>query len=245
MKSPYHRILLTENKKKDDEMTTILIRTVIIYVFLLSIMRLMGKRQLGELEVSELVSTLLLSDIAALPITNQSIPLVYAIIPILTITAFEVGMSLLLAKVPSIKNLLSTRPSILIRRGLIDRRELSKNRISIDELLSELRQKDITDISEVAYAIIEQNGKISVIPKRRYAQPNCDDLSLKVTECGICHLLVSDGRLDKHGLACTGKSEEWVRRTLNRQNTSIDKVFIMTLDDAGKVNIIKKSGVIQ
>lgn len=222
-------------------MTTILIRTIIIYIFLLATMRLMGKRQLGELEVSELVSTLLLSDIASLPIGNQAIPLSYAIIPIITITAFEVGMSFLLTKVPAVKNLVSARPGILIRNGKIDRREMMRNRISIDELISELRQKEITDISEVAYAIIEQNGKISVIPKRLFSPPTRQELKLSANECGISHILISDGRIDRYGLKITGKSEEWITKTLKSQSTSVDQVFLMTIDDSEKINIIKRS----
>ncbi len=223
-------------------MTTILIRTVIIYIFLLTIMRIMGKRQLGELEVSELVSTLLLSDIASLPITSQAIPLVYAIIPIITITAFEVIMSVLLTKVPFFKNLLSTRPAVLIRQGVIDRKEMMKNRISIDELLSELRQKSISDITEVDYAIIEQNGKMTVFSKRLYSQPTSEELGLSPKEHGICHVLVSDGRINRHGLICTNKTEEWVLCALKERQTPLKEVFLMTLDDSEKVNVIQRSG---
>ena len=225
-------------------MTTILIRTIIIYIFLLLIMRLMGKRQLGELEVSELVSTLLLSDIASLPITNQAIPLVYAIIPIVIITTFEVVMSILLTKIPFFKKLLYSRPGILIRQGIIDKKEMMKNRISIDELLCELRQKDISDITEVEYAIIERNGKMTVLPKRRYAQPTSDELGLSPNEHGICHVLISDGKIDRNGLKSTNKNENWVLCTLAQQHTELKEVFLMTLDDAGKVKIIKRSGII-
>ncbi|MBO5305436.1 MAG: DUF421 domain-containing protein [Clostridia bacterium] len=226
-------------------MTTILIRTVIIYIFLLTIMRIMGKRQLGELEVSELVSTLLLSDIASLPITDQSIPLVYAIIPIVTITTFEVVMSVLLTKVPFFKNLLSARPAVLIQKGVVDRKEMMKNRISIDELLSELRQKDISDITEVDYAIIEQNGKMTVFPKRLHAQPTSKELGLAPMERGICHVLISDGRINRHGLSCTGKSEEWVIGVLKKQKTSLKEVFLMTLDDSDRVNVIQRNGIMK
>jgi uncharacterized membrane protein YcaP (DUF421 family) len=205
----------------------------------------MGKRQLGELEVSELVSTILLSDIASLPITDQAIPLMYAIIPIITITAFEVGMSLLLTKVRFFKNILSARPAALIQKGRIDKKEMMKNRISIDELLSELRQQGLSDISEVEYAIIEQNGKMTVLPKRRYSQPTCEDLALSPTERGICHVLISDGKIDRYGLKITNKTEEWLFSTLNKQNTAPDEVFLMTLDDSGKSNIIKRSELIQ
>ena len=117
-------------------MTNILLRTIRVYVFLLIIMRVMGKRQLGELEVSELVSTLLLSDIAALPITDQNIPLIHALIPIIVITTFEISLSVVLTKIPRLKNIVSSRPSTLIKKGVIDRKEMIRNRISIDELFS-------------------------------------------------------------------------------------------------------------
>lgn len=226
-------------------MTTLLVRTVIIYLFLISIMRLMGKRQLGELEVSELVSTILLSDIAALPITDPAIPLMYAVIPIITITAFEVGMSLLLTKVRFFKNILSARPAMLIQKGRINKKELLNNRISIEELLSVLRQQGVADVSEVEYAILEQNGKMTVLPKRLYSQPTCEDLGLCPKESGICHILISDGKIDRHGLQTVGKNEEWLARTLKSQSIAPHEVFLMTLDDAGQSNIIKRSQLIE
>ena len=181
-------------------MTNIFLRTAIVYLFLLTIMRIMGKRQLGELEVSELVSTLLLSDIAALPITDRDIPLLYAIIPIILITTFEIALSVLLTRFPTLKNLVSTRPGALIRKGRIDLKEMRKNRISIDELLSELRQNDACEISEVEYAILEQNGKITVIKKRINSQPTLKDLGISVKESGIPHIIIANGHIDKHGL---------------------------------------------
>ena len=177
-------------------------------------MRLMGKRQLGELEVSELVSTLLLSDIAALPITDQNIPLVYAIIPIILITTFEISLSVLLTRVPMLKNLISPRPSALIRKGKIDAKEMSRNRISIDELFSELRQKDVSDISDVEYAIMEQNGKITVIKKKSASPPTLTDLGISAEESGISHIIISDGRIDVFGLKQTGKKRQWLENYL-------------------------------
>ena len=226
-------------------MTTILIRTVIIYVFLISIMRLMGKRQLGELEVSELVSTIILSDIASLPICDQDIPLFYAIIPIITITFFEVSMSFLLTKAPCLKKLLSASPSILINKGKLDRRELSKNRISLDELISELRQKAVADISEVEYAIIEQNGKITVIPKAQYSPPKAADLGLLPKETGLCHILVSDGHIDKHGLKTMQKSPKWLQDILRKNKVKVKDVFLLTLNDNDNLTLIKKEDTLQ
>ncbi len=226
-------------------MTTILIRTVIIYIFLITIMRLMGKRQLGELEVSELVSTILLSDIASLPICDQDIPLLYAIIPIITITFFEVGMSFILTKMPVLKKLISASPSMLIQKGQINKRELAKNRISTDELLSELRQKNITDILEVEYAIMEQNGKITVIPKVQYASPSASDLGLSPKERGLCHILVSDGRIDRFGLKRVKKDEAWLRSYLKKRNLALKQVFLLTIDDSEKITVIQGKDTIQ
>lgn len=222
-------------------MTNILLRTAIVYLFLLTIMRLMGKRQLGELEVSELVSTLLLSDIAALPITDQDIPLIYAIIPITLITTFEISLSVLLTRFPALKNLISTRPSALIRKGKIDQKEMNNNRISIDELLSELRQNDVCDISEVEYAILEQNGKITVVKKRINSPATLKDLGIKATESGIPHIIIADGHIDNHGLTQTQKDRTWLINYLKSKKLSPSDIYIMTLDDADKANIIKRS----
>lgn len=225
-------------------MFILLLRTVIIYVFLLITMRLMGKRQLGELEISELVSTLLLSDIASLPITNQEIPLTYAIVPILTISVFEIGTSLLLTKLPRIKALLSTRPSMVIRQGKIDHRELLKNRISIDELISELRQKDITDIEQVDYAIIEQNGKMTVIEKEQYEKPTRQDLGIKIKRCGLCHVVITDGSINRHGLRFIKKDEKWLEKILREHHTDLKSVYLLTVDDSGSVRLILQNQVI-
>ena len=207
-------------------------------------MRLMGKRQLGELELSELVSTILLSDIASLPITNQEIPLMHAVVPIVTITAFEILSSFALTKFPRLKSLFSTRPSIIIQHGKINKKELLKNRISIDELLSELRQKNTTDITEVDYAIIEQNGKMTVIPKAAYMQPTRQDLQIQVKNSGICHIIISDGMINRHGLVSAGKTKQWLFHLLRTKNVIAKDIFLMTLDDLENIKIIKKCQVI-
>ena len=222
-------------------MTNILLRTIIVYVFLLIIMRLMGKRQLGELEVSELVSTLLLSDIAALPITDQKIPLIHALIPIIVITTFEITLSVVLTKIPRLKNIVSSRPSTLIKKGVIDRKEMVRNRISIDELFSELRQKDISDLSEVEYAILEQNGKLTVIKKKEYEPICAKDLGIIKDEAGIVHIIIADGQIDKHGLKALKKDPQWLNNYLKSKKLSLQDIYIMTMDDSNKITIIKRS----
>ncbi|MGI6753845.1 MAG: DUF421 domain-containing protein [Eubacteriales bacterium] len=221
-------------------MTTILLRTLIIYILLISVMRLMGKRQIGQLEVSELAVTLILSEIAAMPIENQEIPISYALIPIVTILTFEVVMSVVQMKYPKLKNLVSTRPSALIEKGEINQKELERVRISADELIGKLRQKDIADIKEVNYAILEQSGQLTVIKKAEHKQPTLQDLALRADDNGIMHILVDNGYVNKYNLHRQNKSFEWLMSKLDEQNIRLCEVFLFMIDDSGNTRCIKK-----
>ncbi|MBR3686842.1 MAG: DUF421 domain-containing protein [Clostridia bacterium] len=223
---------------------SIFIRTVIIYVILTIIMRIMGKRQLGELDVGELVITILLSEIASLPITNEEKPIMQAIIPIVTLATLEILTSTLLLKIPFTKKFLSSKPSVIIACGVIDRRAMKKVRISLEELISQIRQNGIYDLDEVDYAILEENGKMSIIPKSRYRQPDRTDLHLPDDDSGVMHLIVSDGVINTHSLRILGKDEAWVYGTLKSHGSSLRDVFCMTCNDAGKLYIAKGDGTI-
>ena len=223
-------------------MTTILIRTVIVYFILILSMRLMGKRQIGELEVSDLVTTLLLSEIAALPITDSSIPVLYAVIPIITLLTFEVLSSFILARVPSLKNFISARPEILVKNGSPDRRAMMRSRLSLDELISELRQNGITDINDVRYAILEQNGKITVIPKLSEKPPSASDLGLNVKDNGITHIIISDGTVNSYNLKKLGLSREKIDNELKKKKKQVSDIYLMLTDDNGKFTVIGKDG---
>ncbi len=221
-------------------MTTILIRTLIIYSSLLLIMRFMGKRQLGELEISELVTAFLLSEIAALPITNQDIPLAYAIIPILLIMSLEVLLSGLLLRFPVLKQLLTVRPAILVRQGKPDRKAMRNMRISNEELIAQLRQKDVTDIGDLAYAILEPNGQISVVLKATRRQPTTRELGVNAPEAGIMHLIISDGKINNLNLSLARKDKAWLDSLLSAHKLAVEDVFMLMVDDAGKVRIIRR-----
>ncbi|MBR6783021.1 MAG: DUF421 domain-containing protein [Clostridia bacterium] len=216
-------------------MITILIRTLIVYFSLIATMRFMGKRQLGELEISDLVTTLLLSDIATLPITNTEIPLSHALIPILTLTSLEVVLSGLLLKVPFLKRVLSVRPAILVRHGRPDPTAMATARVSAEELLSQLRQKDIADPSEVEYAILEPNGQISIVKKAAQKEATAADLGLSPDERGMMHLLVCDGKINRRNLALAGWDEARLFRELSRRKVKLPDVFLMLADDGGRV----------
>lgn len=221
-------------------MLTILLRTVLVYAVLIATMRLMGKRQLGELEISELVTTLLISEIASLPVVDQSIPLMYAIIPLVTILTLEIILSVVLLKCPRLKGVASSRPSILIRHGKVDQGELQRNRISIDELISEIRQAGYASLEDVDYAIMEQNGKITVLPKRSAQPPSAEELGVKVAESGILHVLISDGRINRYNLQLLNLEEGWLMERVQKKGWKMKEIFLLGCDDTLQLYWIKK-----
>ena len=221
-------------------MLTILLRTVLVYILLVATMRLMGKRQLGELEVSELVTTLLVSEIASLPIVDKAIPLAYAIIPLVTVLALEVTLSVILIKFPALKGLASAHPSVLIRRGKLDQKEMRRIRISLDELISEVRQAGIASLADVDYAILEQNGKISILTRKQALPPSAQDLQLTLKDDGIVHLLIRDGYVDRHNLDMLQLDDAWLERTLKKKGLRVKEVFFLGIDDAQNLYWIEK-----
>ena len=221
-------------------MLTILLRTVLVYVLLVATMRLMGKRQLGELEVSELVTTLLVSEIASLPIVDKNIPLAYALIPLVTILTLEITLSMVLVKFPRLKSLASARPSVLIRRGKLDQKEMRRIRISLDELISEVRQAGVPSLADVDYAILEQNGKISILTRKQAQAPTAEDLKLSPADNGIVHILIEDGCVDDYNLSMMQLDKSWIAQTLQQKGLQQEDVFFLGRDDAGNLYWIEK-----
>jgi len=211
-------------------MSVPLFRTIIIYIILIFVMRLLGKRQIGELELSELVITIMLSELAVAPILNHDIPLLNILVPIAALISLELIFTFAETKSKLFKRLLSDEPSILINRGVIDQREMAKVRLTVEELLSELRLKDVADISEVYYAILEKNGQLSVFVRADAGMP----------ENGIMHPIVIDGTpLDKNIAHC-GRSRSWIDKQLTDRGCSLDETFLLAADDGGNVIFVKK-----
>ena len=221
-------------------MLTILFRTVLVYVLLIATMRLMGKRQLGELEVSELVTTLLVSEIASLPIVDKNIPLAFAIIPLVTVLALEVTLSMILVKFPKLKGVASARPSVLIRRGKLDQKEMQRIRISLDELISEVRQAGVPSLSDVDYAILEQTGKISILTKKEAQPPSVKDLNLPLADKGLVHVLIEDGTVDRYNLELMQLDDAWLEQALAQKGLRKQDVFFLGRDDAENLYWIEK-----
>lgn len=221
-------------------MFVIFFRTIIIFILLEFVIRLMGKRHMGELEIGEFVTTLMISEIATLPIQDVSIPIVYAIVPISVLMAFEVASSVILTKIPKLKGLVCAGPNIIIDKGKLDQKELRRLRISIEELMSALRQSNVSSISDVNYAIMEQNATITVIPKAENAPPTAKALSIKCDDPGIPHIIISDGRIAFQNLARLNKTRTWVDSVLKDKKCKLEEVFLLTVDDCEKIFLIKK-----
>ena len=206
-------------------MISIFIRTIIIYVVLIGMLKIMGKRQIGELEVNELVSTLLISEIASIPISEPNIPLINAVLPILFICLSEVFISALKNKWSKLKTIVEGEPSYIIYKGRLNQEILSKNRISINELLTEIRQQGIGDISDVEYGILEPSGKLSLI---------------KANENDMAHTVIVDGNIDYSTLKQLGLNEKWINKQLKSEGYHRRDVFLFSVTDSGKINIITK-----
>ncbi|MBQ8718906.1 MAG: DUF421 domain-containing protein [Clostridia bacterium] len=219
-------------------MLLLLLRTVVLYLFLLLTMRLMGKRQLAQLETTELITTLLLSELAALPLENHDIPLLYAIIPILTLVSLEILLSVVLLRLPALRRHDKNTPALLIAQGQLDRDELINNRMTPEELFSALRQQGFADPSEVNYAVLEKNGALSVIPKAAFRPATPSDLGKDVYEPGMMHLLISDGVVHKRTLAQIGRDEAWLVEKCHRRGYATADIYCLMCDDTDHIILI-------
>lgn len=221
-------------------MVTILIRTILIYIILVFSLRLMGKRQIAQLEISDLVSTLLLSEIAALPIENLNIPVSYAIIPTVAVMTFEIVSSALQQKFPGLKNLFSPRPEVLIRMGKPDFSELRRARMSADELMVALRRTGTSDIEEVAYAILEQDGSVSIIPRARCRPATVSDVGGETKETGLFHIIIDHGKWNSSSLDAIGREQTWAEGILRRRGLTVQEVLLMLANNGGETRIFTR-----
>ena len=207
-------------------MASIFIRTFILYIFLSVCMKLMGKRQIGELEINELVTTFVISEVAALPIADPDIPLLNAVIPILLIVCLEIIISSVKNKSEKLKKYIEGKPIFLIFAGVLSQKALAYNRISVNELMCEIRLQGISDINNVEYAVLEQNGKISIFER---------DKSQNFT-----HAVIIDTEINDDSLKLLGYDEKWLYSELKQHGASKDEIFLMTADRNGKTTIIDK-----
>ena len=223
-------------------MITILFRTLIVYFALIVTMRLMGKRQIGELEVTDLVTTLLLSEIASLPITNHEIPVSHAVRPMIVLLILELGSSLILVHFPRLRNLVSAKPTVIIHKGKLRPRALDSLRISVDELMSEVRQQGLTDLSQVETAILEKNGKLTVLPKALYQPPSAELLGLCPKNDPLMHVVWRNGAVSPTGLELIERDRAWLLAKIRKEKLDLKKILCIMANADGRMIWISKEG---
>ena len=221
-------------------MITLIFRTLLVYIFLIIIMRLMGKRQIGELEVTDLVATLLLSEIASLPITDPNIPVLHAIIPMIVLLSLEVFSSYILLRAPKLKKILSATPTILIKDGILDQAALMSVRLSIEELMSEIRQQGFSSLAYVWYAILEKDGKLTILPRARYSPPTQETLNITSPEESLMHVVYNGGVWNDVGLLMIEKDRAWLEREMAKQGVALADQFCVTANNRGEIYWIPK-----
>ena len=217
------------------------IRAIIMYLLITVALRVMGKRQLGELEPSELVITILISEIAAVPMQDTNIPLLYGILPITILICLEILFSAGLLKSHRFRAIFCGRPCILMENGMILEKELRRNRILLDELLEELRVKDITDLHTVQYAILETSGKLSTVLYPTEQPATASQAGADPVRAGLPVVVINDGREMSDNIRSRGLSEEFLRSEMKRRGVDSAKdVLLMTVDEQGKVFLVPK-----
>lgn len=220
-----------------------LFRTVALYALIILGIRLMGKRQVGELEPSELVFTLLIADLAAVPMQDFGIPLITGMVPIITLLCLTLLLSILSMRSIRFRSILCGRPSIVVKEGQVCQKEMAKNRFTLDELSEELRIQGVSDISKVKYAILETNGQLTVLLKAAESPLTAGQAGLEPEDGGLCALIVSDGRLMEDNLKRRGLNDEWLNKQLKRNHVkSVKEVFMLSVDELGTVYFAKKEG---
>ena len=222
-------------------MTITFIRTIILYLITILALRIMGKRQIGELSPSELVVTILISEVAAIPMQDTGTPLLGGIVPIFTLLSLEIITSSLALKSNICKKILFGENSMLIENGKINQAEMKRLRLTLDELLEELRQTGYPDIDKVRYAILETSGKLTVIPYPEYESPTRQDLGVEKAQNALPFAIISDGIISHKNMRKFKKNQKWLDNILKKNKLDNHKqVFLMQLDEDGNLTIIPK-----
>ena len=211
------------------------LRTILLYLVLLACVRFMGKRQIGQMEASEFVVAMLVADLAAIPMQDVAIPIYTGLVPILTILGAELILSWLCLRSIRLRKLLCGKPVILIENGRILQQNLLRTRVSIDEMMGHLREKDILDVRTVQYAILETNGNLSVFPYPAEVAPSAKDLSIHPKDRFLPVTIVSDGCLLDDNLRLSGRDETWLRKTLGDYRATVAGTWLLTVDKTGNV----------
>ncbi len=225
-------------------MAIIVIRTFILFFALLLTMRLLGKRQLGELELSELIVSIVIADLASNPLQDIGIPLLNGLLPIFVLFCLELLISGVSMKNIRLRRLFFGVPSMLIDNGKINQDAMRKNRFTLDELATELRSQGYTDFSKIQFAVLENNGKLSILPFPEECPATAGQMGCTTEETGLPVILISDGRILSHNLRIMGRDQNWLTKELKKHGAASSRdVYLLTLDHAGRVYFAMREAI--
>ncbi len=218
-----------------------LFRTIILYILVLITIRILGKRQVGELQPADLVLTILLSEILVIPMQDPEIPLIHTVIPVLLLIGFEIVISVISLKSLRFRTLLQGNSLIVIRNGVVDQKQLQRLRFTIDDLLEALRKKDVFDITTVQYAIVETDGTLSVLLKPEHTVPAAGNLKVQLPDNGMPTVIISDGKIVETDFKECNMTPEKMDKLIQKKHIIVKDVLLMTMDKNGNTHMIKKA----
>lgn len=221
-------------------MAVTLIRATVLYLTIIFLMRLMGKRQIGELQPSELVVTILLSEIASIPMQDNRVPILHSVVALFALVAYEIFSSVIGLKSNKIRAVIQGHPVIVIRDGKIDLKALRKLRMSVNDLMSLLRQKDVFDVSVVSYAIFETNGKISVLLKPESRNSTAKDIGISPTDDGMPFAVVCDGKIVDETVEQSQIEPDKIKKMILSTKIPLEEIMIMTVSNNGIIFLARK-----
>lgn len=221
-------------------MSISLIRTALLYGLLIFTVRLMGKRQVAEMEPAEFVVTMLLANLASVPMQDNGLPLLSGVVPIFTVLALELILAVLSMKLLPLRRMLCGVPTLLIRDGRIDQKALAASRVSLDELEQKLREKDVFDFGQAAYAILETDGELTVMRYPQYEAATRGDTGAALSPAGLYYNVVADGRVLRDNLKQAGLDDAWLQKELKCRGCRVRDVFLLAVDQQGSVRFVGK-----
>lgn len=216
------------------------VRTALLYLILIAVIRLMGKRQIGQMEPSEFVVTMLVANLAAIPMQDGGIPLLSGLVPILTVLGVEMVLSVLSLRSIFVRRLLCGKPVILIENGRIIQNNLRRTSITLDELTGHLREKNVLSIDQVQYAILETSGDFSVFPYPKHLPATAKDAGIEAKPQHLPITIIEDGHLFCCNLAVAGKDNAWVQRVLQEKKSTVGSTWLLTVDAEDHITFVPK-----
>lgn len=224
-------------------MLTLIIRAIVIYLIVLVILRIMGKRQIAEMQPYELVATLIIADLACIPMTEITVPLLHGIVPLLALATIHFFISILSVKSIKLRRLINGKPIIVIDNNGIRYKELKALNMTLNDLYEGLRVAGYFSLGDIAYAIVETNGSLSVLPKTNAQPPTADDLKIKTIPSVVNLMLINDGKVIKENMEHFGLTEDFLKNSISKYKiANIKDVMIYTINNNGDVYLQEKTG---